>query len=455
MKDYNFGNFLRELRERKGLSQYQLGALVGVSNKAVSKWENGIAKPNSRVLPKLSSVLGVAIEDLLASRDNTVRNKKEKSTEKDALWETAYKNMKKLYGESLPLQVLNRYESEKAELEKNDVIISFSVLAEIARKAKEQGEYLLVRGNTGASFVAYLLHATESNPLEAHYLCPNCKKADFVPEAADGWDLPPKVCSCGHFMKREGHNIPFGLYKNLLIKKSKIELSVSTRLYERMEQIIAECCRDVSKHPVINVLSCRELDMCRELQQYTNIWCCHIDFLKDEVLKQFQLQNTEGIIEFSNGYAKAMLQEIKPQKYSHLLKIAGLAHCLGAWEENGQVLFGQEGIAVDELIAYRDDVYNTIYSQMLQKGCAENGIAYMIAEKIRKGSMTKSEEWRETEQILSRLDLPWWYMDAISKMQYLFPKAHGIAYIRLALVMMWYKVNYPDIYSRLADRFLY
>ena len=39
MKDYSFGNFLSELRERSGLSQYQLGSLVGVSNKAVSKWE--------------------------------------------------------------------------------------------------------------------------------------------------------------------------------------------------------------------------------------------------------------------------------------------------------------------------------------------------------------------------------------------------------------------------------
>ena len=39
MKDYSFRNFLSELRERSGLSQYQLGSLVGVSNKAVSKWE--------------------------------------------------------------------------------------------------------------------------------------------------------------------------------------------------------------------------------------------------------------------------------------------------------------------------------------------------------------------------------------------------------------------------------
>ena len=41
MRDYSFGNFISTLRERKGLSQYQLGVLVDVSDKAVSKWENG------------------------------------------------------------------------------------------------------------------------------------------------------------------------------------------------------------------------------------------------------------------------------------------------------------------------------------------------------------------------------------------------------------------------------
>ena len=47
MKNYSLGNFICELRMRRGLSQAQLGALVGVSNKAVSKWENGSAEYNS------------------------------------------------------------------------------------------------------------------------------------------------------------------------------------------------------------------------------------------------------------------------------------------------------------------------------------------------------------------------------------------------------------------------
>lgn len=44
MRDYSFGNYISVLRERRGLSQFQLGALVGVSDKAVSKWENGVSQ---------------------------------------------------------------------------------------------------------------------------------------------------------------------------------------------------------------------------------------------------------------------------------------------------------------------------------------------------------------------------------------------------------------------------
>lgn len=65
MKDKEFGNYIRTLRERKGLSQFQLGKLVGVSDKAVSKWENGYAKPKSSIVLRLSEVFSVSADVLL------------------------------------------------------------------------------------------------------------------------------------------------------------------------------------------------------------------------------------------------------------------------------------------------------------------------------------------------------------------------------------------------------
>ena len=75
MRDYSFGNFLHELRSRRGLTQYQLGALVGVSDKAVSKWENGSSKPQSNILYKLSDVLGISVDELLICKYHSSEKK--------------------------------------------------------------------------------------------------------------------------------------------------------------------------------------------------------------------------------------------------------------------------------------------------------------------------------------------------------------------------------------------
>ena len=66
MQDIEFGNRLYQLRKKAGLSQTQLGEKVGLSNKAVSKWENGLAKPGLDIVHKLADVLGVSVDDLLS-----------------------------------------------------------------------------------------------------------------------------------------------------------------------------------------------------------------------------------------------------------------------------------------------------------------------------------------------------------------------------------------------------
>ncbi len=68
MNDYKFGNFLYEKRTAKGLSQAELGAMLGVSNKAVSKWESGVAKPQTAKLVRLAEILDVSVEELLSGQ---------------------------------------------------------------------------------------------------------------------------------------------------------------------------------------------------------------------------------------------------------------------------------------------------------------------------------------------------------------------------------------------------
>lgn len=68
MKDYSFGNNVYELRNARHLSQKELGRLMGVSDKAVSRWENGSSKPRASLLPRLADTLGVSLDKLLGGK---------------------------------------------------------------------------------------------------------------------------------------------------------------------------------------------------------------------------------------------------------------------------------------------------------------------------------------------------------------------------------------------------
>ena len=57
MNDYAFGNKLLEMRTQRGLSQTDLAGMLGVTNKAVSKWETGKSKPTTNVIRKLAALL--------------------------------------------------------------------------------------------------------------------------------------------------------------------------------------------------------------------------------------------------------------------------------------------------------------------------------------------------------------------------------------------------------------
>ena len=98
MNDYRFGNFICYLRTESGLSQSQLGDMMGVSNKAVSKWEMGVSKPRPAMLVALATFFGVTVEELLAGERNAETEKEGCEKSKDnsiKLWAGEYLKKKK------------------------------------------------------------------------------------------------------------------------------------------------------------------------------------------------------------------------------------------------------------------------------------------------------------------------------------------------------------------------
>ena len=69
MKDLTMGGFIAAKRQEKGLTQLELGERMGVTDKAVSKWERDISCPDIASIPKLAEVLGVSLEELMRTNE--------------------------------------------------------------------------------------------------------------------------------------------------------------------------------------------------------------------------------------------------------------------------------------------------------------------------------------------------------------------------------------------------
>lgn len=60
------GSFISEMRKEKGLTQKQLADQVGVSDKAVSRWETGKGLPDTSIMPELCKALDINVNELLS-----------------------------------------------------------------------------------------------------------------------------------------------------------------------------------------------------------------------------------------------------------------------------------------------------------------------------------------------------------------------------------------------------
>lgn len=79
MASHSFGATISALRKEKGVTQLDLARKMGVTDKAVSKWERDLSFPDVASLPKLAEELGCTVDELLevksAAQNNTSRSK--------------------------------------------------------------------------------------------------------------------------------------------------------------------------------------------------------------------------------------------------------------------------------------------------------------------------------------------------------------------------------------------
>ena len=74
MDQVKIGKFIAECRKKANLTQMQLAEMLGITDRAVSKWENGKAMPDSSIMLDLCDILKISVNDLLCGEVVTMEN---------------------------------------------------------------------------------------------------------------------------------------------------------------------------------------------------------------------------------------------------------------------------------------------------------------------------------------------------------------------------------------------
>ena len=464
----------------------------------------------------------------------------------ETLRKTCMEKAHSIYGDPLPQVVGERLEKELSSIINNGYAVMYVSAQMLVHKSLEDGYLVGSRGSVGSSLAATMAGITEVNPLDPHYICPECKYMEFgdMQMYDCGIDMPPKKCPvCGAEMNRDGFTIPFATFlgfdgdkepdidlnfageyqavahkyvgtifgeKNVFkagtvgtiadktaygyVRKFYEEQGIPINKYEadRLTQHCTGVKRTTGQHPggivivpddheiyefcpvqhpandtksdiitthfdyhkidenllKLDILGHNVPSMIRQLQDMTGVDPLTVPLTDRKVLSIFNgiealdikdpdykfKHGSYAIPEFGTSFVRQMLDDTKPDKFADLVRISGFSHGTDVWLNNAQDYIRQGVATMREVISTRDDIMN----YLMLKGI-ENKTSFQIMEDVRKNRPLKEEQLA----VMKEHGVPDWYIDSCIKIQYMFPRAHAVAYTMMSFRMAWYKVYYP------------
>ena len=147
-----------------------------------------------------------------------------------------------------------------------------------------------------------------------------------------------------------------------------------------------------------------------------------------------------GIPEFGTHTTMRVLKQTKPKTVAELIRISGLTHGTDVWGGNAEELILSGTTTLSGAICTRDDIMLNLVDYGV-----DHQLAFFIMESVRKGKWAKGKEKKQEEQeeAMRAANVPEWFIESCRKIQYMFPKAHAVAYVLMALRIAYFKVYYP------------
>ncbi len=215
----------------------------------------------------------------------------------------------------------------------------------------------------------------------------------------------------------------------------------------------------------LDLLGHRDPTMIRMLEALTGIKSMTIPLDDPDTMSIFQSSEVLGFVgdsklgetgvvavpEFGTKFVRQMLLTTKPSSFDDLLRISGLSHGTNVWKGNQEDLILNKTATFRQIVCSRDDIMNYLINKGMDKKTS-----FTIMESVRKGKGLRPE-W---EADMRAAKVPEWYITACKKIEYMFPRAHAVAYVMMAYRIAWYKVHKPlqfycAYFSKRAKQFDY
>ena len=167
MNQEKIGKFIKSQRKEIRLTQAELAEKLNVTNRSVSKWENGICMPDSSIIPELCDILNITINDLFSGE---VVDKK---------------NNEKILESNLLNVFKDKEEFDKALLKVESIIVFVSLIfvffilgffALLVENGKIDENLSLIFIIPTIIYIVFIgLFALKIEQVAGYYLCNKCK----------------------------------------------------------------------------------------------------------------------------------------------------------------------------------------------------------------------------------------------------------------------------------------